>query len=745
MNEQKHPAPSEGLGLGDIYFVLFRHKWKIICFSAAGLVTAALIWTLKPVLYGSEAELLVRYVVESRLPRGPGGDSQVRVPDARGENIINSEVEILTSLDLARQVVGTVGAEKILAKAGGGNDPVQAAGMVKRNIIVEPVRRSDVLRIIFQHPDREVVRPVLTQLIASYLRKHAEIHRDLGVSDEFLTQRTMTLSNQLAHTEEQLRNAKMKAGVVSLDDSKKTCTEQIARLRQEIFDAEALLAERESTLKAAVKLAPADSGNTNRGSETSLEKASDYERITTRLNLLSRREQELLTQFTENSAPVKEVRQQMAETERLKKELEEKYPVLANLNVAAPSATGEPLGTRLDPAMEAVQVRGLRSRIESLNSRLTQIRAEASKLEEMEGAIVDLQRKKELEESEYRYFSSSLSQARFNEALEAGKLSNISITQEPSPPFRDLDKLRKLLALVVVGGVLAGIALAFLVEFYLDQTLKRPIEVATRLRLPLFLTIPDTGGNGSQPPPTKIHESLRLKAPEEPAQPGVTDATPEAGGGELAGRDMNNRLHLFFEALRHHLVTFFEDNDLHHKPKLVAVTACAKGAGVTTIAAGLAATLSETGDGNVLLVDMNHAQGTAHPFYRGKPGCGLADVLQDEVKDSALVQEYLYVAAENTNTDTAFNIPKQFTHLMPKLRASNFDYIIFDMPPVSQISVTSKLSRFMDVNLLVVECEKTNREVIKQASSMLAGSKAKVGVVLNKKRTYVPKWLLQEL
>ena len=42
----------------------------------------------------------------------------------------------------------------------------------------------------------------------------------------------------------------------------------------------------------------------------------------------------------------------------------------------------------------------------------------------------------------------------------------------------------------------------------------------------------------------------------------------------------------YFEALRDRLVTYFDVNGLKHHPKLVAVTGCAKGAGVTTIAAG---------------------------------------------------------------------------------------------------------------------------------------------------------------
>jgi hypothetical protein len=50
----------------------------------------------------------------------------------------------------------------------------------------------------------------------------------------------------------------------------------------------------------------------------------------------------------------------------------------------------------------------------------------------------------------------------------------------------------------------------------------------------------------------------------------------------------------------------------------------------------------------------------------------------------------------------------------------------------------------MDVTLLVLESEKTNLEVVKQANTWLAESGATVGVVLNKTHQYVPSRLNQE-
>src|ERR1039457_2121002 len=90
------------------------------------------------------------------------------------------------------------------------------------------------------------------------------------------------------------------------------------------------------------------------------------------------------------------------------------------------------------------------------------------------------------------------------------------------------------------------------------------------------------------------------------------------------------------------------------------------------------------------------------------------------------------------------NLPKQIMALMPKFKASECDDIIFDMPPVSQTSVTARLSGLMDMVLLVIESEKTNQDVVKDVILLLAESNPAVGTVLNKSRNYVPARLHQE-
>jgi len=282
----------------------------------------------------------------------------------------------------------------------------------------------------------------------------------------------------------------------------------------------------------------------------------------------------------------------------------------------------------------------------------------------------------------------------------------------------------------------------------LDRSLKRPHEVQAKLGLPFFISIPQLDRAG------KAH---RLKNKKEVALlAGQSGETNGAGEGEqalapqingtMAYWDERPSLRPFYETLRDRLMTYFEMINLTHKPKLVGVTSCNAGAGVTSTAAGLASALSETGDGNVLLVNMTDRDGEAHHFYKGKLNHGLDEVLEKSTRGDSMVQDNLYVAREQPADQKLPRIlPRRFSHLLPKMKASDFDYIIFDMPPVSQISITPRVARFMDMVLLVIESEKTDGGAARVAANMLSETKTNVGIVLNKSRSYVPRRLQHDL
>ena len=210
------------------------------------------------------------------------------------------------------------------------------------------------------------------------------------------------------------------------------------------------------------------------------------------------------------------------------------------------------------------------------------------------------------------------------------------------------------------------------------------------------------------------------------------------GDGKAAPWEVGHFIRPYAQAVRDRLNLYFEINRMTHKPKLVGVTGFAEGAGASTLAASLAASLSDMGDGKVLLVDTSLGVGRVHSFFEGRPAYPLTTALQPSTSMTS-ASDNLYLATVAPSGSGPMQLAlKRFFDLMPNLKASDFDYIIFDLPPLNDTTPTLGMARFMDKLLLVVEAEKNGREQVKRGFTQLSAARANVSVVLNKTRSYIP-------
>lgn len=707
------PSPASALSAGDLYYTLFRHKGKILLCALAGAGAAATVRFLGDPPYESEAKLFVRYVLAE--DRALGGEAGAKSPDPRGETIMKSEAEILGSLDLVRQVVEATGPERILGPLGAAGGPAGAVAAVRANLSVRVAPATSVIHVSFRHPDPELVQPVLRDLIARYLKLHLETHTANGLVGDVLAQETDRLRTRLARTEDELRRATAASGVISPEDARREQAERIAGLRRELLLAQAGLAERSALLERLRRREPAPSGA---GPAAPAEVADAYDRLLQQALQLRQVERELLVQFTPESARVREVRERLEALLARRDALLAEHPALADQSGSATRIT--------DPGRNeeaAAQVAAFEARVAVLNRGLEEARAEHARAEGLEGSIQELRRQRDLEETNLRRYAASLEQERIGRTLGGGRVANISQIQTPSPPFADTGGTRRTAGLLLVGGLLAGLAWAFLIESYLDRSLKRAVDVERELRTPLLLEIP------LQP--------RRLLG-------GAPPLTGPGDGGQASTPAPHHPLQAFHETLRDRLIGDFEARGLTHKPKLVAVTGLGRGAGVTTTAAGLARSLSETGEGSVLLVNLAGNSGSALHFLRGRATGSLEELLS--ACPAGKPGDNLFLAAEQAaDGATARNLPRRFRGIVPRLKSSPFDYVIFDMPAVSQTSVTPRLAAYMDLVLVVVEAERTDRDVARRALSLLEASGARAGVVLNRTRRYVPSRLHEDV
>jgi Mrp family chromosome partitioning ATPase len=281
------------------------------------------------------------------------------------------------------------------------------------------------------------------------------------------------------------------------------------------------------------------------------------------------------------------------------------------------------------------------------------------------------------------------------------------------------------------GGLALGIALALFRGLLLNRTIGRPLELESRLDIPLMLSIPyRNGANGHKPLPPNA------------SSPGSEALTTTRRKAKLAPWDAGHFIRPYCDAIRDRLGLYFELNHLTHRPKLVGITGFSDSTGISSLAAGLAASLSDTNDGKVLLVDANLGPGNVHPFFKGKPAYPLNAALKPSgAMASAADNLYLATVASPNGGGPAQLGLKKFFDMMPNMKASDFDYIIFDMPPLYQTSPTWGMGAFMDKLLLVVEAERNNRDVVKRGYRKLVEERDNVSVLVNKARSRIPRWL----
>ena len=719
MKEPTQDEPESGLSLNEILYILFRRKGCIALCSSIGILAAAFYYYSFPD-YESQAKLIIRYVLDrnavDKLDTGP----QSPLSSSAGESVINAEKEILTSADLALEVAEAVGAKRLMPDAKGATNAA-AAGVVSGGLKVSPKLGSNVLTVSYRHRDPRVAKSVLDTLVSQYFDKHLQVHRSLGTF-AFVSRQTEQVSAQLRQTEEELKRLKTNSGIVSIADSSATLSNVLAKSQAELDAAEVERAEQRARIQEIEKWLGGLGVHAGGLAEDQAKNRSgiqEYQTLILRLNDMRSMERELLARYTAENPQVRAVQGQIAELEAQRKSREKTSPHLLGM---ASGTAANALSTRFDLVTERTRLASLEAKADTLTAQLHSFQEKAGQLSQTGTEIAQLERKREVEEANYRYSQASLEKARIDEALDPSKIPNISIVQNPTEGRRESSITAKILLGLSFGGLALGLALAVFMEKVVDRSIKRPLEIDSKLGLPLLVSIPYVAPS----------RNLRLPPQEE------GDASP-ATLQQVAQSELGHQILPYFEAIRDRLILYFRLNRLVRKPKLIAVTALTQDAGISTVAEGLAATLSETGDGKVLLVNMNAGHAEAHSFLNGISAPSLVDILQTGVPEESLGARNLYLATvARPQAGCAQFAPKNFYDLLPHIKTSAFDYIIFDMPPLTQTSATVALAGFMDKVLLVIEAGKTNPETLNRAFRELGQTKADVSCIFNKARSYAP-------
>lgn len=717
-------------------YVLFKHKWKIVLISLLSLGGAAVYYLKTPAPYISESKLMVIYVKDSAAIDQV--ESTTTTAGSRGsDSVIKSELEILTSWDLAKKVVDDLGADRVVPK---GVSPREAVSLVATGLAASAEKGSSVIHAAFTHPDPETAAAVLKSLVENYFVMHGAIHRSARSLEKIKEERNKS-STRLGNLETDLKNFK-NGSSLSLSDLLLSYDAERAKAKSELDATEVELAQQKALLAELEKFAPVEAANSSDKPATAAtqpepEKAAaapdsavigNYQALRGEIAALQDGRNKRLTVVTRQSDEIKKLDAQIKVLEDRRTEMEKKNPYLVAV-ASTPSATP---GSRVDMPTERAKLASLGAKYTGLQSLLNGVEGKILALNNNSTVISTKERERDSEKKNFDHLSASVVKAEADSMALTEQTPGIAVVQQPTPGAKDTKLRNQILAGMVAGGPVLGIAAVLLFGLILNRKIKRSLEVEEAMGMPLMMTIPFFSRR----------QRLLARRPM-----GMTKTTKLLEDSELqkAPWEQYHFIRPFAEAIRDRLGAYFDARGNHRKPKLIAVTGYGVGAGTSTLAAGLAASMSETGDGKVLLVDMNGSHSEAHPFFDGQPSLSLTKALRlpgggVPSREPEAPGENLFLARADA---PAFGGSSAgLRRMMPELKASDFDYVIFDMPPLGQTKPTATLAGLMDKTLVIVEAEANNRSDVRRGYRELMDAGADVSMVFNKAKFHGPKAIL---
>jgi capsular exopolysaccharide synthesis family protein len=185
--------------------------------------------------------------------------------------------------------------------------------------------------------------------------------------------------------------------------------------------------------------------------------------------------------------------------------------------------------------------------------------------------------------------------------------------------------------------------------------------------------------------------------------------------------------------------------------RLLGVTSCRSGEGVSTIASGLSIAAAESGSHRILLVDFHLNRPTVASTFHVTTVPGLAEMLPggrplDSVIRRTSLPNLFLLTSGGGDGDPSLVYDSD---ALPRFAASlkdEFDLVVFDMPPAGEASSTTRLAGRLDGVLLVVEAQQATVEDALRTKQLLTRCGARlVGAIMNKYQEHLPNWLRRTL
>jgi polysaccharide biosynthesis transport protein len=465
---------SENL-LRSISETLLARKWLILGATILTFaLTALATWLMKPV-YTTSASILVKkerfdapVTPEQMFPSGH--------PDTRlTEEEVNSEVEILNSASLHEQVIQRLQLEKAYETRGNGSvlaalrneskdTKLSALALAladfEDQLFVEPIKKTNMIRITFKANDREQAAQVVNTLCEVYQERHVKLRENAGATDFFSAQAT-AMRSKLQEKEAQLKRISPLPNAQLLNQQTETQIRQLNEFEVALATTRTAIAESEARIRSLERQVNDEPERLQSEQRIAHRVAPDA--IRSQLFALELRRTELLSKYKPTHRLIRDLDKDLDKARRMVEQVE-KAPAESSSTL-----TLNPLRQRLMDTLttERSALAALQEKERALANTVAQTSAKVRDLGARGYDQRRLDRERDLADQAYQLYAKKGEESRVSTALDKQGIINVKVAEPARVPFKATSPNILLnLIMGLIGGLILGLALTFTLEYF---------------------------------------------------------------------------------------------------------------------------------------------------------------------------------------------------------------------------------------------------------------------------------------
>lgn len=744
MNKNEPAANEPASVTVQMYWAMIvRRKWLVIGSVLAGIVVAVALCLVLPKSYRSSTLIVIE---NQKIPddyvKGIGGAS------------VEERLTLIQQQVMSRTLLSQIIEEFKLYEGKLDQEILESSiEKMRKTIKVETVgtigagRKSvETITISFLNKDPKTAMEVTAKLASLFIEENLKVREQLvtGVAT-FLEQELHDAKQALEAQEQAISQYKSKHTGL-LPEQMEANLRSLDRLQSDLNATDELihgLTDKVSSVEKLIKEYEAG-GTTQGASGTTATSPAGMDPLIGRLRELERNLTTLLAaNYTETYPDIVEARQ---EIKSVKKQLAAKYGDIEEGKDGDAAKIFDPYLTELLKQRNELRVElsSVKDRRRRLAEHLKEFEYRVEQTPSREQDMMILKRDYENMQRNYQALLDKRLNAHVAENLEKRQKSEQFRVLDPANLPQTPDKPNRLLimALGLLGGCGLGVGLAIGLD-QVNPTFKRREEVERLPGIRVLAVIPNFDFQ---------HHQLSQQAKSSLVSADVGSRLPAVRAGRrypsrIAGayseEALSSQLNLVVKWQPHSIAaeqyrtaaTKLLLSTEGRGSTVLEVTSALKGEGKTTTVANLGYTLARNLGKKTLLIDCDFRCPALHEYVTIPAQAGLIELLDGEASlENCLsaIDEMPCSILSIGRTGEDFNELtriQQLKAMLPRIR-TNFDYVIFNTPPVLSSASMGMLASLADFHIMVIRAGTTPKDVVKQAFKIL-GLSGEVHVILN--------------